>query len=44
MREELQTWRNEGLFTPPSLKGTVEIPGVDGGANGEQRRSIPPRV
>ena len=33
VREELQTWRNEGLFTPPSLKGTVEIPGNNGGAN-----------
>jgi quinoprotein glucose dehydrogenase len=29
----LQTWRNEGLFTPPSLKGTVQIPGNNGGAN-----------
>ena len=33
VREMLQTWRNEGLFTPPSLKGTVEIPGNNGGAN-----------
>ena len=33
VREELQTWRNEGLFTPPSLKGTVEMPGNNGGAN-----------
>jgi quinoprotein glucose dehydrogenase len=33
VREMLQTWRNEGLFTPPSLKGTVEMPGNNGGAN-----------
>jgi glucose dehydrogenase len=33
VREELKTWRNEGLFTPPSLQGTLEIPGNNGGAN-----------
>jgi quinoprotein glucose dehydrogenase len=33
VREMLQTWRNEGLFTPPSLKGSIEIPGNNGGAN-----------
>ncbi|HEY2844134.1 MAG TPA: pyrroloquinoline quinone-dependent dehydrogenase [Bryobacteraceae bacterium] len=33
VKEMLQTWRNEGLFTPPSLKGTVQIPGNNGGAN-----------
>ena len=33
VREMLETWRNEGLFTPPSLKGTVEMPGNNGGAN-----------
>ena len=38
--EERETWknrianaRNEGLFTPPSLKDTVSIPGAQGGAN-----------
>src|SRR3954471_21364245 len=38
--EERQTWktrianaRNEGLFTPPSLRETVSIPGAQGGAN-----------
>ena len=25
--------RNEGLFTPPSLQGTIEMPGHNGGAN-----------
>ena len=29
----LRTYRNEGLFTPPSLRGTIEIPGNNGGAN-----------
>ena len=33
VRTMLQTWRNEGLFTPPSLKGSVEMPGNNGGAN-----------
>ena len=38
--EDRATWktrianaRNEGLFTPPSLKDTVSIPGAQGGAN-----------
>ncbi len=33
VRNVLQTYRNEGLFTPPSLRGTVEMPGNNGGAN-----------
>jgi quinoprotein glucose dehydrogenase len=33
VRTVLQTYRNEGLFTPPSLRGTIEIPGNNGGAN-----------
>jgi quinoprotein glucose dehydrogenase len=33
VREILRTYRNEGLFTPPSLRGTVEMPGHNGGAN-----------
>jgi glucose dehydrogenase len=33
VKEMLQTWRNDGLFTPPSLKGTIEMPGNNGGAN-----------
>src|SRR3954453_5588699 len=32
-RDRLQTARNEGLFTPPALRGTVEMPGNNGGAN-----------
>jgi glucose dehydrogenase len=33
VRAVLQTYRNEGLFTPPSLRGTIEMPGNNGGAN-----------
>jgi glucose dehydrogenase len=33
VREVLGNSRNEGLFTPPSLRGTVEMPGHMGGAN-----------
>ncbi len=31
--EELANARNQGLFTPPSLQDTVEMPGNNGGAN-----------
>ena len=31
--EELQTYRIGPLFTPPSLRGTLQRPRVDGGAN-----------
>ncbi len=33
VRELLQSSRNEGLFTPPSLQGTIQMPGHNGGAN-----------
>jgi glucose dehydrogenase len=33
LRELLRTSRNEGLFTPPSFKGSIELPGHNGGAN-----------
>ena len=32
-RDQLLTARNEGLFTPPSKRGTVQMPGNNGGAN-----------
>ncbi len=32
-RDEMLTARNEGLFTPPSRRGAIEIPGNNGGAN-----------
>ncbi len=33
LRELLKTARNEGLYTPPSLQGTISLPGHNGGAN-----------
>ena len=33
VREAMKGYRNEGLFTPPSLQGTIEMPGHNGGAN-----------
>ena len=34
VREQLRNvWRNEGLFTPPSMRGSIEMPGHNGGAN-----------
>ena len=33
MRERLRASVNKGLFTPPSLQGSVQIPGNSGGAN-----------
>ena len=33
LRERLRNSRNEGLFTPPSLQGSVSMPGHNGGAN-----------
>jgi quinoprotein glucose dehydrogenase len=31
--EAIRTARNEGMFTPPSLRGTIQMPGNNGGAN-----------
>jgi len=33
VRELLKNSRNEGIYTPPSLKGSVSMPGHNGGAN-----------
>ena len=33
VREILRSSRNEGLFTPPSMQGTIMLPGHNGGAN-----------
>jgi glucose dehydrogenase len=33
LRARLRTSRNEGLFTPPSLQGSISMPGHNGGAN-----------
>ncbi len=33
LHELMKASRNEGLYTPPSLQGTIEMPGHNGGAN-----------
>jgi quinoprotein glucose dehydrogenase len=33
LRRRLRTVRNEGLYTPPSLEGSIQMPGHNGGAN-----------
>jgi glucose dehydrogenase len=33
VRELLKTVRNEGLYTPPSIQGSISLPGHNGGAN-----------
>jgi quinoprotein glucose dehydrogenase len=32
-RDDIQSARNEGMFTPPGLRHTIEMPGNNGGAN-----------
>ena len=33
VRQRLKDSRNEGLFTPPSMRGSISLPGHNGGAN-----------
>ena len=33
MRQKVRNARNEGLYTPPSLRGSISMPGHNGGAN-----------
>ncbi len=33
LTDEIKSARNEGLFTPPGLRNTVQMPGNNGGAN-----------
>src|SRR5688500_10686117 len=33
LRARLRSYRNEGMFTPPSFEGSVQMPGHNGGAN-----------
>jgi quinoprotein glucose dehydrogenase len=33
LRAQLRSYRNEGIFTPPSFEGSVSMPGHNGGAN-----------
>jgi quinoprotein glucose dehydrogenase len=32
-REQVAQYRSEGIYTPPSLRGTIELPGYAGGSN-----------
>jgi glucose dehydrogenase len=43
IREMLANSRNEGLFTPPSLKGSISSPGHNGGANWGMVAVDPPK-
>jgi quinate dehydrogenase (quinone) len=42
-RNEVLGARNEGLFTPPALRNTIEMPGNNGGANWGGAAVIPDR-
>jgi glucose dehydrogenase len=42
-RDQILSARNEGLFTPPALRNTVEMPGNNGGANWGGAAVIPDR-
>lgn len=33
IRQRFREYRNEGLFTPPSMRGSISLPGHNGGAN-----------
>src|SRR5580698_9611211 len=33
LRDKILSSRNEGLYTPPSLRGSIEMPGHNGGGN-----------
>jgi len=44
VRELLKNSRNEGVYTPPSLKGTIQMPGHNGGANWGSSAINPPRA
>src|SRR5688500_5635991 len=33
LRAQVRSYRNEGLYTPPSFEGTIQMPGHNGGAN-----------
>jgi glucose dehydrogenase len=43
MRQEFKVFRNEGLFTPPSRQGTVQMPGNSGGATWGSSAVVPNR-
>ncbi len=33
IRDQMQSARNEGMFTPPGVRNTIQMPGNNGGAN-----------
>ena len=33
IRANFEVWRNEGLYTPPSIQGSISMPGHNGGTN-----------
>jgi len=33
VRQQLRTMRNDGIFTPPSVRGSISMPGHNGGSN-----------
>lgn len=43
LRELLATARNEGIFTPPSIRGSISMPGHNGGTNWGNVASDPVR-
>jgi glucose dehydrogenase len=43
MRQEMKVYRNEGIFTPPSRQGTVQMPGNSGGATWGSAAVVPDR-
>lgn len=42
-RNLTEVWRNEGIFTPPSLRGSISMPGHNGGANWGEVAADPAR-
>jgi quinoprotein glucose dehydrogenase len=43
LRRKLRSVRNEGLFTPPSFQGSIQMPGHNGGANWGSSAADPDR-
>jgi quinoprotein glucose dehydrogenase len=42
VRDKILSSRNEGLYTPPSLRGSIEMPGHNGGGNWGGAAADPP--
>jgi quinoprotein glucose dehydrogenase len=40
-RDSILSSRNEGLFTPPGLRGSIQMPGNNGGANWGSAAAVP---